>query len=149
MGLTTYNILDTGLEVIPQSRTDSGLWNCTTGNAERLSIKAATDEKRRRSYPFPSRRAFSKGGLNGWQETENTDSQEDAREGGAIGHELHDAEGHTTLLHRKHTTHRLFVVVVGEKGRAFATEAPIYSTQLHNPCQENWLSTIIAPKCVY
>jgi hypothetical protein len=91
-GSTTYKILDMELEVIPQSHTDSGPWNYMTGNAEGLSTKAATHEERRGSYPFPSRRAFSEGGLNGWQETENADSQEDPRESGVICRELHDAE---------------------------------------------------------
>jgi hypothetical protein len=91
-GSTTYQTLDTELGAIPQSHTDSGPWNCMTGNSEGLSIKAATHEERRGLYPFPSRHAFSKGGLYGWQETEKIDSQEDAGESGVICRELHDAE---------------------------------------------------------
>jgi hypothetical protein len=91
-GLTTYKTLGTGLEVIPQPRMGSGPWNCMTGNAEGLSTKATAHEDRRGSYPFPCRHTFSKGSLDGWQKTESANSQEDAREGGAICCELHGAE---------------------------------------------------------
>jgi hypothetical protein len=89
----TYKTLDTGFEVTPQqSHTDSGPWNCTTGNGERLGIKAVIHEERRGLYPFPSHHAFGGSNLNGRQKTESTDPQEDVGESGVIYRELHVAE---------------------------------------------------------
>ena len=90
----TYRIPDRELEVIPQSDRDSGIWNCTTGETQRVIFLIGvvrTQGKRGGAYPFPTRYALGEIGLGGWQETENAGPKCDPEKGGVICREPHDA----------------------------------------------------------
>jgi hypothetical protein len=126
--LITYRTLDTGLEVIRQSRRDSGPWNCTTVNTRGSIFKVAIGGGSRGSYPIPSRCALCKSSLNKGQKAESTDSQQNVPKGGVIRLEFHDAKvPGLSMVEREHT------LIVGEHIRM-----PQWRKQAgHGPMEES------------
>lgn len=89
---TTHRTLDTELEVIPQSRKDSGPRNYTTGNTKESIFGAMAHEGSWGPYPIPSRNALSKISLNKSQKAESAEPQYNAPKSEVVCPESHDAK---------------------------------------------------------